>query len=74
MKNTEKQVENIVESFKELLKGLDESDDKQFITQTLIVSFTIWGCRNGFEGIGILESSKERFMNLIQRQLQDDEN
>ena len=73
MKNKEKQLDKIIKLITELLNDCCvDCGEKQTTTQQLIIQSVIWGSQNGYEGIGILEASKQEWLDILEEQRQED--
>jgi hypothetical protein len=70
MKNTEKKTEKIVKLIQELLKNTSsECGERQHVAQQIILEATIWGASTTYEGIGILEFSKQIYKEICEEVL-----
>jgi hypothetical protein len=67
MKNTEKKTEKIINLIQELLNSTcPECGERQNIAQLIIIEATIWGASTTYEGIGILEESKQIYKEICE--------
>ena len=67
MKNNKEQkiekIKNMIESL--LNDSCEQCGEKQSITQEIIIHSIIWGSTNYYEGVGILEESKNQWKEII---------
>ena len=64
--NKEQKVEEIKSMIESLLKqSCEECGERQSITKDIIIECIIWGSINYYEGIGILEESKNEWKEIV---------
>ena len=73
MKNKEKATDKIINQIQELLKECcDTCGERQNIARHIILEATIWGARNAYEGIGLLEISKMEYKEVCDEILNEE--
>jgi hypothetical protein len=59
MKITDQELDQIVDQIQTLLtRESSDNGERQILAEQLIMQTIIWGCQNGYEGIGILQECK----------------
>ena len=73
MKTKEEKLEKLFNQITKLLNECcDECGEKQSIAQQLIIHSAVWGAQNGYEGVGILDISKQAYLDILKEELKDD--